>query len=185
MTSGRAVEPRRTFQDHILDALGSSIATRHDGSNIGLAMLLHCSHVLCLMIKHFFPSSLGLTYLRYLVLLMADGYREMDWPSAQPQSVVMHSAWARTAVVVWGGVDGTRVACFVGQAAMDEGHARAHHRRRAVDLGWARYCSSASIKLAPCAQALRSILALAFCVPVEGCLAVIFSHNAHKTTPTS
>ena len=24
---------------------------RHDGSNIGLAMLLHCSHALCLTIK--------------------------------------------------------------------------------------------------------------------------------------
>ena len=33
MTSGRVVELRRTFQDHILDALGSSMAMRDNGSN--------------------------------------------------------------------------------------------------------------------------------------------------------
>ena len=51
MTSGRVVELRRTFQDHILDALGSSMAMRDDGSNIGLTMLLYCSHALCVTIK--------------------------------------------------------------------------------------------------------------------------------------
>ena len=40
MASGRVVELCRTFQDHILDALGSSMAMRDDGSNFGLAMLL-------------------------------------------------------------------------------------------------------------------------------------------------
>ena len=33
MTSGRVVELRHTFQDHILDALGSSMAMRDNGSN--------------------------------------------------------------------------------------------------------------------------------------------------------
>ena len=56
MASGRVVELRRTFQDHILDALGSSMAMRDDGSNIGLTMLLYCSHALCVTIKLFFPS---------------------------------------------------------------------------------------------------------------------------------
>jgi len=82
MTSGRVVELCRTFQDHTLDALGSSLAMRHDSSNIGMAMLFHCSHALYLTIKHFFPSFWGLTYLRYLVLLMIVGYGETDWPSA-------------------------------------------------------------------------------------------------------
>ena len=44
ITSGRAVKLRRTSQGHILDALGSSMAMRHDGPKIGLAMLFHCSH---------------------------------------------------------------------------------------------------------------------------------------------
>ena len=76
------VELCHTFQNHILDALGSSMAMRGNGSNIGLAMLLHCSHALCVAIKLFFPSFWGLLYLRYLVLLMTDGYGETDWPSA-------------------------------------------------------------------------------------------------------
>ena len=59
MTSGRVVGLCRTFQGRILDALGSSMVMRHDGSNIGLAMLLHCSHELCAMIKHFPPIDLG------------------------------------------------------------------------------------------------------------------------------
>ena len=42
MTSGRVVELRRTFQDHILDALGSSMAMRGDGSNIGLSARTLC-----------------------------------------------------------------------------------------------------------------------------------------------
>jgi len=54
------------------------MAMRHDGSNIGLAMLLHCSHALCVTIKYFFPSLWGLYYLRFLVLLMIDGYGETD-----------------------------------------------------------------------------------------------------------
>ena len=33
MTSGRVVELCRTFQDHILDALRSSMAMRDNGSN--------------------------------------------------------------------------------------------------------------------------------------------------------
>ena len=33
MTSGRVVELCHTFQDHILDALGSSMALRDNGSN--------------------------------------------------------------------------------------------------------------------------------------------------------
>ena len=82
MTSGRVVELCHTFQDHILDALGSSMAMRDDGSNFGLAMLLYCSHALCVTIKLFFPSFWGLFYLRYLVLLMIDGYEETDWPNA-------------------------------------------------------------------------------------------------------
>ena len=39
MASGTVVELRRTLQDHILDALGSLMAMRDDGSNIGLTML--------------------------------------------------------------------------------------------------------------------------------------------------
>ena len=58
------------------------MAMRHDGSNIGLAMLLYCSHALCVAIMHFFPSFWGITYLRYLVLLMVGGYGEAKWPSA-------------------------------------------------------------------------------------------------------
>jgi len=38
----------------------------------------HCSHALCLTIKHFFPSFWGLTDLRYLALLMTGGYGETD-----------------------------------------------------------------------------------------------------------
>jgi len=82
MTSGRVVELRRTFQDHILDALSSSMAMRDDGSNIGLTMLLYCSHALCVTIKLFFPSFWGLFYLRNLVLLIIDGYEETDLPTA-------------------------------------------------------------------------------------------------------
>jgi len=82
MASGRVVEFCRTFQGHILDAPGSLMAMRQNGSNIGLVMLLHCSHALCVAIKHFFPSFWGLTYLRYLALVMIGGYGEMDWPSA-------------------------------------------------------------------------------------------------------
>ena len=77
-----SVELCHTFQDHILDALGSSMAMRGDGSNSGLAMLLYCSHALCVTIKLFFPSFWGLFYLRDLVLLMIDGYEETDWPTA-------------------------------------------------------------------------------------------------------
>ena len=58
------------------------MAIRHDGSNIGLAMLLHCAHALFVTIKHVFPSFWGLNYLWYLILLMIDGFRETDWPSA-------------------------------------------------------------------------------------------------------
>ena len=42
MTSGRVVEAHRTFQDHTLDALSSSMALRYDGSNVGVVLLLHC-----------------------------------------------------------------------------------------------------------------------------------------------
>ena len=89
MTSGRIVELRRTFQDHILDALGSSMAMKGNGSNIGLAMLLSCSHALFVTIKLFFQSIWGLLYLRYLALLMTDGYGETDRPKLQAQSAVI------------------------------------------------------------------------------------------------
>jgi len=79
MTSGRVVELCRNFQDHILDAPSSLITMRHDGSNIGLTMLLHCWHALCVTIKLFFPSFWGLNYLRYLARLMIDGYEKTDW----------------------------------------------------------------------------------------------------------
>ena len=60
------------------------MAMRDNGSNIGLAMfkLFYCSHALCATIKLFFLSYRGLFYLRYLVLLMIDGYEETDWPTA-------------------------------------------------------------------------------------------------------
>ena len=80
MTSGRVVELCRTFQDHILDALGLSMAMRDDGSNIGLTMLLYCSHALFMTVILFYYR--WLFYLRYLVLLMIDGYEETDWPTA-------------------------------------------------------------------------------------------------------
>jgi len=44
MIKGRVVEAHRTFQDHILDALSSSMALRYDGSNAGVVLLLHCFH---------------------------------------------------------------------------------------------------------------------------------------------
>ena len=44
--TGRVVENRRAFQDHIFDSLSSAMEMRHDGSNIGLALLFHCSHAL-------------------------------------------------------------------------------------------------------------------------------------------
>ena len=44
MTSGKVVEAHRTFQDHTLDALSSSMALRYDGSNVGMVLLLHCFH---------------------------------------------------------------------------------------------------------------------------------------------
>ena len=89
MTDGRVVELCRTFQDHILDALGSSMAMCDNGSNIGLAMLFYCSHALCVTIKLFFPSFWGLFYLRYLVLLMIGGYEETDQPMQYTQSVAI------------------------------------------------------------------------------------------------
>ena len=78
MTSGRVGELRYTFQDHILDAPSSLMAMKHDGSNIGLAMLFQCSHALCVTIKLFFPSFWGLNHLLYLSLLMIGGYEEAD-----------------------------------------------------------------------------------------------------------
>jgi len=51
------------------------MAMRHDGSSIGLAMF-HYSHELRVMTKHVFPSFWGLHYLRYLALLMTDGYEK-------------------------------------------------------------------------------------------------------------
>ena len=44
MIKRRVVEAHRTFQDHILDALSSSMALRYDGSNVGVVLLLHCFH---------------------------------------------------------------------------------------------------------------------------------------------
>jgi len=44
MTSGRVVKTYRTFQDHTLDALSSSMALRYGGSNIGVVLLLHYFH---------------------------------------------------------------------------------------------------------------------------------------------
>ena len=41
MTSGRVVEAHRTFQDHTLDALRSSMALQYDGSNVGVVLLLN------------------------------------------------------------------------------------------------------------------------------------------------
>jgi len=54
------------------------MAMKHDGSNIGLAMLFQCSHALCVTIKLFFPSFWGLNHLLYLSLLMIGGYEEAD-----------------------------------------------------------------------------------------------------------
>ena len=75
--TGRVVENRRAFQDHVFDSLSSAMEMRHDGSNIGLALLFHCSHALCVMLNLF----LLLTYLLLLVLLMIGGYGETDWPT--------------------------------------------------------------------------------------------------------
>ena len=38
MTSGRVVDAHRTFHDHTLDALSSSMALRYDGSNVGVVV---------------------------------------------------------------------------------------------------------------------------------------------------
>jgi hypothetical protein len=74
MASGRVVELCRTFHGHILDASGSLMAMRDNGLNIGLAMMLNCSHALFVTIKLFFPSFWVLVDLRYLALLMIGGY---------------------------------------------------------------------------------------------------------------
>ena len=80
MTSGRVVEAHRTFQDHALDALSLPIALRYDGSNVGMVLLLHCFHAAS------FPShgQNNSIQVRYLVLLMVDGYEETDWPMQYP-----------------------------------------------------------------------------------------------------
>ena len=82
MASFRAVKLCHTFKNRTLDAHSSLMAMRQDGSNIGLAMLLHCSQSFCV------------TILRYLAFLMIVGYEETDWPSAYPQSAIMHLVWA-------------------------------------------------------------------------------------------
>ena len=57
MTSGRVVEAHRTFQDHNLDALSSSMALRYGGSNVGVVLLLRCFHAVS------FPSRVPNTVL--------------------------------------------------------------------------------------------------------------------------
>jgi len=89
MSSGRVVGLHRTFLDHILDAPSSLMAMRHDGSNIGLTMLFHFSHALCMTIKLFFPSFWGLIYLRYLALLVVGGYEETGWPMQYTQNTAI------------------------------------------------------------------------------------------------
>ena len=77
MTSGRVVETHRIFQDHTLDALSSSMALRYDGSNVGMVLLLFFFHA---VFSFPWPKTDSIQ-VRYLVLLMVDGYEETDWPT--------------------------------------------------------------------------------------------------------
>ena len=85
MTSDRVVETHRTFQDHVLDALSSSMVLRYDGSNVGMVLFLHCFQAV------FFPwhGRNDSIQVRYLVLLMVDGNEQTDWPMQYTQSAAI------------------------------------------------------------------------------------------------
>jgi hypothetical protein len=84
-----AKELTRTFQDHVEVPCGSSMVLRYDGCNVMQQLFAHLFGT----IFSTFQSQNRSVNVRYLYLLMVDGYGQTDWPRVERQSVVIPSAW--------------------------------------------------------------------------------------------